>query len=62
MFLQRALEIAIGVLVNVGPMGIAVILLIMSERGWRFSLSMLFALMTCVAITIVAWTHLLLGQ
>jgi hypothetical protein len=49
-----------AVLANVAPVGIAVILLVFRDRRGRFSLSMLLALMTLVALAAWAWGRVLI--
>lgn len=44
-----------AILLTFGPVGVVVVLLVMRERRWRFSLLMIFLLMTAVALAVWAW-------
>jgi Na+-translocating ferredoxin:NAD+ oxidoreductase RnfD subunit len=59
--MQPAIGIAAGILVNVAPLGVAIILLVLRDRQWRFNLSMLLTLTTLVALSAWALGTLLRG-
>jgi hypothetical protein len=42
-----------------GPIGVGVVLLVLRDKRWRFSLATLLTLMTFVALTLSGWGWLL---
>jgi hypothetical protein len=59
---DKIFGIIVAILINVGPIGIAVMLLITRDHNWRFNLRMLFVLAAIVAITAWAWGTILRGS